>query len=48
MTTGGPEWRARAADNQPNVLDQMMVNKNMAASTAPIRAVAGSVKSFTG
>jgi endonuclease/exonuclease/phosphatase family metal-dependent hydrolase len=31
-------------DSQPNVLDQMMVNKNMATSTAPIRAVAGSVE----
>ena len=31
-------------DNQPNVLDQMVVNKNMARATSPSRADASSVE----
>ncbi len=31
-------------ERNPNVLDQILVNKNMATATAPIQAVAGTVE----
>ena len=41
--TGGPNGTFYF-DNQPNVLDQVLVNKNMARETSPVRAPPGTVE----